>query len=300
VRASEVVEELLVGGRLLERVQLRPVEVLQQRVAQQVAVVRLADDRRDRRQARRLRRAPATLAHDELVPVTDGADDDRLQHADLADGSYELVERLLVEHRARLTRVGTDRLDRQLREPRTRNRHEPALVGRLPSVRSGSVVVRCPMHGRVHVCRALTCGRCPAVVPRCRRARAVLARTLTRAGLTRGRLARRRVSLPRRCGSGSAVGRRGPSRARLVFGIGRVEDARRLGRDVLAVRRCVDHRCRRLARRRPREEHVDRPVALRSLPVRSGGDQGAQTPAESTSLLAHCASTSTASAVAAC
>ena len=47
VRAAEVVEQLLVGGRLLERVQLGAVQVLQQRVAEQVVVAGLPDDRRD-------------------------------------------------------------------------------------------------------------------------------------------------------------------------------------------------------------------------------------------------------------
>ena len=48
VRAPEVVEQLLVGGSLLERVQLAAVQVLQERVPQQVVVVGLLDDRRDR------------------------------------------------------------------------------------------------------------------------------------------------------------------------------------------------------------------------------------------------------------
>ena len=40
VRAAEVLEQLLVGRRLLERVELAAVQVLQQRVAQQVVVRR--------------------------------------------------------------------------------------------------------------------------------------------------------------------------------------------------------------------------------------------------------------------
>ena len=76
--AAEVVEQLLVGRRLFERVQLRPVEVLQERVAQQVLLGR-ADDRRDGVEAGLLRGAEATLAHDELVlPVAHGSDHDRL------------------------------------------------------------------------------------------------------------------------------------------------------------------------------------------------------------------------------
>ena len=47
VRAAEVVEQLLVGGGLFERIELGPVQVLQQRVAQQGVVGGLADDGRD-------------------------------------------------------------------------------------------------------------------------------------------------------------------------------------------------------------------------------------------------------------
>ena len=67
VGAGEVLEQLLVRRRLLQRVELRPVQVLQQRVAQHVGVVGLPHDRRDRVQARLLGRAPAALAHDQLV-----------------------------------------------------------------------------------------------------------------------------------------------------------------------------------------------------------------------------------------
>ena len=67
LRGAEVGEQLLVGGRLLERVELRAVQVLQQRVAQHPVVGGVAHDRRDGREADPLRRAPAALAHDQLV-----------------------------------------------------------------------------------------------------------------------------------------------------------------------------------------------------------------------------------------
>ena len=66
VRAAEVLEQLLVGRRLLEGVELAAVEVLQQRVAQQVVVVGLLDDGGDRLETGLLGGAPAPLAHDEL------------------------------------------------------------------------------------------------------------------------------------------------------------------------------------------------------------------------------------------
>ena len=67
LRDAEVREELLVGGRLFERVQLGAVQVLQQRVAQQVLVGRVADDGRNRVEAGLACRAGAALAHDQLV-----------------------------------------------------------------------------------------------------------------------------------------------------------------------------------------------------------------------------------------
>ena len=59
-------------------------QVLEQRVAKENVVVGVADDGRNRGEAGLLRGPPATLAHDELVAVTERANDDRLQEADLA------------------------------------------------------------------------------------------------------------------------------------------------------------------------------------------------------------------------
>ena len=121
VGAAEVLEQLAVGGRLLERVELRAVEVLQQRVAEHVVVVGLAHDRGDRVATGLLGGAPATLAHDQLVRVLAGAAyDDRLQEADLLDGVHQLGERLLLEDLPRLAGVRTDLRDRAA--PRSRRR----------------------------------------------------------------------------------------------------------------------------------------------------------------------------------
>ena len=74
VGAAEVLEQLAVGRRLLQRVELGAVQVLQQRVAQHVVVAGLPDDGRDRLQAGLLGGAPPTLAHDQLVSaVADAA-----------------------------------------------------------------------------------------------------------------------------------------------------------------------------------------------------------------------------------
>ncbi len=64
---AELVEQLLIGGRLFQRVQLDAVDVLQQGVAQHAVVGGLPHDRGDGGQAGLLGRAPAPLPHDELV-----------------------------------------------------------------------------------------------------------------------------------------------------------------------------------------------------------------------------------------
>jgi hypothetical protein len=122
VGSSEVVEQLLIGGGLFERVELLPVEVLQQRVAKHIGVRRLTDDRWDVLKARPLGRPPAALAHDELVvPVTDLPHHDRLEKPDLGDGGGQLFERLLVKGAARLARIRRDRADRDFLEVGTRD-----------------------------------------------------------------------------------------------------------------------------------------------------------------------------------
>ena len=47
--AAEVIQQLLIGVRLFEGIQLAAVQILQERIAQHVVVVGLAHDGRDRR-----------------------------------------------------------------------------------------------------------------------------------------------------------------------------------------------------------------------------------------------------------
>src|SRR6476661_4666114 len=63
----EVLQKLLVGGGLLQRVELDPVDVLQKRVAQHRIVCSAPYDRRDAVQSSQLRRPPPPLTHDQLV-----------------------------------------------------------------------------------------------------------------------------------------------------------------------------------------------------------------------------------------
>src|SRR5690606_34816193 len=120
VGGAEVLEELLVRGRLLQRVELLPVQVLHEGVTEQVVVAGVADDRRDGLQPGHLGRPPAALAHDELVLVLTArrrrAGGDRLQETDGADRLGELRQGLLVEVLARLARVDRDGADGQFGE----------------------------------------------------------------------------------------------------------------------------------------------------------------------------------------
>ena len=99
-----------VGRRLLERIELGPVQILQQRVAEQVVVLGLPHDGRNAFQPGLLAGPPPAFTHHQLVAVlAERSDDDRLEQPDLANRLDEFVQRVLVEHHPRLTRVGRDR-----------------------------------------------------------------------------------------------------------------------------------------------------------------------------------------------
>ena len=85
-------------------------DILQQRVTQQVVVCGIPDDGRDGCQPRLLRGSPAPLPHHQLIASAgrDFADHDWLHQSEFADRVDELGKGLLVEHLPRLTRVGLD------------------------------------------------------------------------------------------------------------------------------------------------------------------------------------------------
>ncbi len=128
VGEAEVLDELLVGRRLLEHVEVRAVDVLDQRVLERRRVVGVADQRGDVLQPDPPRRPPAALAGDQLVAVVGLAHEHRLEDPDLADRLRQRSELLLVEVLPRLVRVRPDRRDRELFEPpdalRVRRRDE--------------------------------------------------------------------------------------------------------------------------------------------------------------------------------
>ena len=115
--AVEVAQELLVGERFLQGVEVGAVQVLQERVAEERVVVGPADDGRDRFLARHLGSAEPTLTHDQLE-VLGGhfTYNDGLQHAELANGGGQLAQVVLVKDVTRLPGIGDDLVQRQLDE----------------------------------------------------------------------------------------------------------------------------------------------------------------------------------------
>src|SRR5690606_30305660 len=100
------------------------------------------DDRGDRLEAGTARRAPATLTHDELEGLAvigdrDRADHDGLENADLAQRVRELIELVLVEHRARVARVLAHLMNRDLRELRAGDAQQAAIPEGLRGRSSG-------------------------------------------------------------------------------------------------------------------------------------------------------------------
>ena len=129
MRALEVLQQLLVRRSLFEWIQLYSVQVLQQGVTQQVDVVGIPNDSRNRLQAGFLGSTQTTLTHDELItrllslqgrhlPHHDG-----LQQSHFRDRSSQLRDVLFVEDLARLARIGMDQVHRNLSKTSSRNRN---------------------------------------------------------------------------------------------------------------------------------------------------------------------------------
>jgi hypothetical protein len=118
LRDPEVQQQLLVGGRLLEWVQVLTVHVLEERIPEHLIVLSGTDDRRDPLQPRRSSRSRSSLPHDDLIALAAGTNHDRLQDTDRFNAHGQLLQRLLIEGPTRLTRIGLDPIERQLLERR--------------------------------------------------------------------------------------------------------------------------------------------------------------------------------------
>src|SRR5215472_9749977 len=147
MRSVEVIQQLLISSCLLKWIELLPVQVLHQRVTEQIIIGGVPDDGRDDVDTGHLARAPPALAHDQLVSAALGlAHDNRLEQADGLDRGCQFGERVLIEHLPRLARVGHDPPDGQLFEICTRQAFGQVIVA---VARSGRrPVLTCRGHRR--------------------------------------------------------------------------------------------------------------------------------------------------------
>jgi hypothetical protein len=112
VRVAELLLEDVKAFRLFERREVFALDVLDQRDLELLAVVDVELDRRDLVETSHRGRAVAALAGDDLVAVRrDRPDQDRLEHALLANARRQLLD--VAELRARLLGVRLDELQRQ-------------------------------------------------------------------------------------------------------------------------------------------------------------------------------------------
>src|SRR5882672_4168641 len=115
--AFEFIRQRVIALRLFHGVEIFALDVFDDRDLERVAVVDV--DRHDRHlvQADDLRRAPATLASDDLETVLralDRAHHDRLDYAVLPDRIGEFPEFSVGEGAARIARIGPEKFDRYL------------------------------------------------------------------------------------------------------------------------------------------------------------------------------------------
>ena len=112
----EVIQQLLICRGLLQRVQLAPMQVLQQGIPQEVLILGLPNDGRYGAQPRGAGRAQPPLTHDQLKACARPAHDDRLQDTDLPDAGAQLRQFVLIEDRAWLARIRGDGVNVELGE----------------------------------------------------------------------------------------------------------------------------------------------------------------------------------------
>ena len=104
----ELLDQLAVRLRGLERIEILALEVLDEGDLELLAVGELADDRRDAFETGRLGGTQPPLAGDELVAVDRLHDEDRLEDAVLGDAGREGGKLLGIEPLAGLERVRAD------------------------------------------------------------------------------------------------------------------------------------------------------------------------------------------------
>ena len=115
LRIAEPLHQLAITARFLDRVEVRPLHVLDNRDLERVLVGKIPDDRRQLVQLSQLRSPPTPLAGDDLITPACriGPHHDRLHHALLPDGLGKLGQILLAEILARVEPPRAHQVDRQ-------------------------------------------------------------------------------------------------------------------------------------------------------------------------------------------
>ncbi len=114
----EILDQAMIRLGLFDRIEILPLNILDQRDFERFGIVERADDHRHLVQPRTLRRTPAPLARDDLIAGAVWAHDDRLQYAAQRDRLREFLERRFVEMPPRLSRMRGQRADRERSDTR--------------------------------------------------------------------------------------------------------------------------------------------------------------------------------------
>ena len=137
----ELIDQLAIRERLVDRVEIRALDVLHQRDLELVTIGELSHDGGDAIEACEASRTHTPLAGDQLVPGDRLRHEDRLEDAMLADARRKLLELTLVDVAAGLERVGLDLRERDLddrgrgRRPRGDQRVQAAAERRRGAIR---------------------------------------------------------------------------------------------------------------------------------------------------------------------
>ncbi len=107
-----IVDQPFISLRLLDGVEIAPLDILDQRDFQRLLVAEFTHDRRNLVQPRLLRRTPTPFAGHDLEAVAMRPDDDRLDDAARRDRFGQLSQPVLGEDPARLGGVRLDTGDR--------------------------------------------------------------------------------------------------------------------------------------------------------------------------------------------
>ena len=105
LRQMELFGELVIRVRFLDRIQILPLNVLDESDGKDSVLGNLADHDRNLEQTCALRCAPAALAGDDLVAVARPAYDDQLNHAVRANRPREILQPIVVHRGAGLELV---------------------------------------------------------------------------------------------------------------------------------------------------------------------------------------------------